>query len=82
MDLYILFIHSSVDGHLGYFHSLAIASNAGMTHSRTRFFVDICYHLPRNEIAGSYGNSRFTILGTTRLFSEGAAPFSISISDI
>ena len=41
MDSYVFFIHSSADGHLGYFYSLA-----GMTHSCTSFYEDICYHLP------------------------------------
>ena len=63
---HIFFIHSSVDGHLGCFHVLAIVNSAAMNTGvhvsfRNRVFVFSRY-LPRSGIAGSYGNSTFSFL--------------------
>ena len=44
---------------------LAIVSDAAVKHSYIRLCVDtflILRHMPRNEIAGSYGNSMFNFL--------------------
>ena len=51
------FIHSSVDGHLGCFHVLAIINNAAMSNGilvSFSIFVSSGYML-RSGIAGSYG---------------------------
>ena len=61
---HIFFIHSSVDGHLGCFHVLAIISSAAVNigvHVSfwTMFF---CGYMPRSGNAGSYGNSIFSFL--------------------
>ena len=51
------FIHSSVDGHLGCFHVLAIVNSAAMNngiHVSLSISVSSGY-MPRGEIAGSYG---------------------------
>ena len=51
------FIHSSVDGHLGCFHFLAIVSSAAMNigvHVPFKILVSLEY-IPRSEIAQSYG---------------------------
>ena len=51
------FIHSSVDGHLGCFHVLAIVNNAAMNnriHVSFSILVSSGY-MPRSGIAGSYG---------------------------
>ena len=51
------FIHSSVDGHLGCFHVLAIVNSAAMNngiHVSFSIFVSSGYML-RSGIAGSYG---------------------------
>ena len=61
---HIFFIHSSVSGHLGCFHVLAIvnstAINIGVHVSfRTMFFSR---YMPRSGIAGSYGSSIFSFL--------------------
>jgi len=51
------FIHSSVDGHLGCFHVLAIVNCAAMKngiHDSFSILVSSGY-MPRNGIAGSYG---------------------------
>ena len=52
------FIHSSVDGHLGCFHVLAIVNSAGMNngiHGSFSILVSSGY-VPRSGIAGSYGS--------------------------
>ena len=58
---HILFIHSSVSGHLGCFHVLAIvnsaAKNIGVAVS-LGIMVFSCF-VPRRRIAGSYGSSTF-----------------------
>ena len=54
---HIFFIHSSVDGHLGYFHVLAIVNSAAMNngiHVSFSILVSSGY-MPRSGIAGSYG---------------------------
>ena len=51
------FIHSSVDGHLGCFHGLAIVNSAAMNngiHVSLSIVVSSGY-MPRSGIAGSYG---------------------------
>ena len=52
---HIFFIHSSVDGHLGYFHALAIVNSAAMNivvYVSFRIMVFSGYML-RSGIAGS-----------------------------
>ena len=51
------FIHSSVDGHLGSFHVLAIVNSAAMNngiHMSFSVLVSSGY-MPKSGIAGSYG---------------------------
>ena len=51
------FIHSSVDGHLGFFHGLAIVKSAAVNngiHMSLSILVSSGY-VPRRGIAGSYG---------------------------
>ena len=60
------FIHSSIDGHLGCFHILAIVNNAAMNIRLFMFFqitvFDSFRYIPRSGIAGSKGRSIFNFL--------------------
>ena len=61
---HIFFIHSSIGGHLGCFHVLAIANSAAVkigVHVSFRIMVFSGY-MPRSGIAGSYGHSIFSFL--------------------
>ena len=52
------FIHSSVDGHLGCFHVLAIANSAARNNGIYVSFSSLVSsgYMPRSGIAGSYGD--------------------------
>ena len=68
---HILFIHSSVDGHLDCFY-LAIVNNAAVNiHMQvfvwTHAFIFLGY-LSRNGITGSHAISMFNFWETARLF--------------
>ena len=70
----IFFIHSSVNGHLGSFHVLAIVNDAVMD-----IGVDVCFPmqvLPRCEIVGSYGSFKFTFLRHLHIVSHSDLQFT------
>ena len=56
---HIFLIHSFADGHLGFFHVLAIINNAVMSIGVHVFLSDLVSSvcMPRSGIAGSYGSS-------------------------
>ena len=60
---HVFFIHSSVHGHLGCFHVLAIVNTAAMsTGVLVPFQIMVfCGCIPRSGIAGSYGSSVFRL---------------------
>ena len=61
---HIFFIHSSVDGHLGCFHVLAIVNSVAMNigvHVSFQIMVFPGY-MPRSGISGSHGSSILSFL--------------------
>ena len=61
---HILSIHSSVDGHLNYFHVLALVNSAAMnTRAHVTFLITVfAEYISSTGIAGSHGGSTFTFL--------------------
>ena len=59
-----MFIHSSVIGHLGCFHVLAIVNSAALTSGCMDLYEFRVFskYVPRSSFAGSYGNAIFSFL--------------------
>ena len=62
--MYHIFIHSSVDGHLGCFDVLPTVNSAAMKVGGACIFSDMIFsrYMPKNGIAGPFGSSVFSIL--------------------
>ena len=62
--MYNIFIHSSVDGHLGCFPVLAIVNGAAVNIRMHTSFQILVFsgHMPRSRISGSYGSFIFSVL--------------------
>ena len=64
----ILFIHLSVEGHLGCFYLLAIVTSVAVNMGIQIFLQDLAYtffkkrNTSRTEMSGSYGSSTLNIL--------------------
>ena len=73
---HIFFVHSSVSGHLGCFCVLAVVNSAAVsTGVRVSFQIILSSrYMPRSGITGCYGNSVFSFLKTSILFSIVAVP--------
>ena len=81
---HIFFICLSVPGHLGCFHVLAIINSAAMnTELHASLGISFFWiYIPRNGIAGSYGNSFFFLKGTSILFSILVIPIYIPTNTV
>ena len=62
IPLYICTTSSlSINGHLGYFHVLAVVNSAAMnTGVPVSFWIVLSGYMPRSGIGGSHGNSIFS----------------------
>ena len=61
---HIFLIHSSLDGHLGCFHVLAVV-NSAVINMRVRVSLSrkvLSGYMPKSGVAGSYGSSLFSFL--------------------
>ena len=66
LSIYHIFLHSPIVGHTGCFHDLTKVNNAAVNIGvHTSFWISVFIffrHIPRSEIAGSYGSSSFNFL--------------------
>ena len=78
---HIFFIHSSVDRHLGCVHELAIVNSATVNEGIhvSFWFIILFGYMPRNGMAGSYGNYIF-LFSKESLWEKAMATHSNTLS--
>ena len=83
---HLFLVKFAVDGHLGCFHVMSIASSADMSLEMHLSFQTsiICFsgNVTRSGVAGSYGSSVFIFLSNLHLFSTVVAPNYILTSSV
>ena len=84
--IYITLYPSSVDRHLHCIHVLATVNGATMNVGVYESFQNRVFafsrYMPRSGIAGSFGSSNFSVLGTSMLSSVVAAPTDIPTNSV
>ena len=79
----IFFIHSSVDGHLGWFHVLAIVNGAAVNIGVHVSFWSIFFsgYMPRSGVAGSYGSFVFSFFILIFIYLFGCTGSSLCLEE-